>query len=250
MGAGQCNDIDISLLSNYFNLVLIDCEQEKINEARSKYIKNNSCICTDIPFWNIDHEAYELFEAMLVDALPVENITRYIDEYINNQRKIKYNELPKFDYSIAIGLSSQLCSRFIALLSNYKKNYNSNELNFLYNYFSSLNKTAVKSMLEALKKMTFKLIIIGYEIKAYNNDFKEEQQDLKYFSGFRHDSRLHFDNTLIKSSVSGNDILQNDLYSLVCDTNKYILSNQNFFIWNFNKYKHYLMHFVNVSLLN
>lgn len=152
MGAGQCNDIDISLLSNYFNLVLIDCEQEKINEARSKYIKNNSCICTDIPFWNIDHEAYELFEAMLVDALPVENITRYIDEYINNQRKIKYNELPKFDYSIAIGLSSQLCSRFIALLSNYKKNYNSNELNFLYNYFSSLNKTAVKSMLEALKK--------------------------------------------------------------------------------------------------
>lgn len=98
--------------------------------------------------------------------------------------------------------------------------------------------------------MTFKLIIIGYEIKAYNNDFKEEQQDLKYFSGFRHDSRLHFDNTLIKSSVSGNDILQNDLYSLVCDTNKYILSNQNFFIWNFNKYKHYLMHFVNVSLLN
>lgn len=249
-GAGQCNDIDISLLSNYFNLVLIDCEQEKINEARSKYIKNNSCICTDIPFWNIDHEAYELFEAMLVDALPVENITRYIDEYINNQRKIKYNELPKFDYSIAIGLSSQLCSRFIALLSNYKKNYNSNELNFLYNYFSSLNKTAVKSMLEALKKMTFKLIIIGYEIKAYNNDFKEEQQDLKYFSGFRHDSRLHFDNTLIKSSVSGNDILQNDLYSLVCDTNKYILSNQNFFIWNFNKYKHYLMHFVNVSLLN
>lgn len=249
-GAGQCNDIDISLLSNYFNLVLIDCEQEKINEARSKYIMNNSCICTDIPFWNIDHEAYELFEAMLVDALPVENITRYIDEYINNQCKIKYDELPKFDCSIAVGLSSQLCSRFIALLSHYKKNYNNNELNFLYNYFSSLNKTAVKSMLEALKKMTLKLIIIGYEIKAYNNDFKEEQQDLKFLSGFRDSSHLHFDNPLMKSSISGNDILQNDLYSLVCDTNKYILSDQNFFIWNFNKYKHYLMHFVSVSLLN
>ncbi len=249
-GAGQCNDIDISLLSNYFNLVLIDCEQEKINEARSKYIMNNSCICADIPFWNIDHEAYELFEAMLVDALPVENITQYIDEYINNQCKIKYDELPKFDCSIAVGLSSQLCSRFIALLSHYKKNYNNNELNFLYNYFSSLNKTAVKSMLEALKKMTLKLIIIGYEIKAYNNDFKEEQQDLKFLSGFRDSSHLHFDNPLMKSSISGNDILQNDLYSLICDTNKYILSDQNFFIWNFNKYKHYLMHFVSVSLLN
>lgn len=249
-GAGQCNDIDISLLSNYFNLVLIDCEQEKINEARSKYIMNNSCICADIPFWNIDHEAYELFEAMLVDALPVENITRYIDEYINNQCKIKYDELPKFDCSIAVGLSSQLCSRFIALLSHYKKNYNNNELNFLYNYFSSLNKTAVKSMLEALKKMTLKLIIIGYEINAYNNDFKEEQQDLKFLSGFRDSSHLHFDNPLMKSSISGNDILQNDLYSLICDTNKYILSDQNFFIWNFNKYKHYLMHFVSVSLLN
>lgn len=249
-GAGQCNDIDISLLSDYFNLVLIDCEQEKINEARSKYINNNSCICTDIPFWNIDHEAYELFESMLIDALPVENITRYIDEYMNSQHIIKYDELPKFDYSIAVGLSSQLCSRFIALLSNYKSNYNNNELDFLYNYFSSLNKAAVKSMLEALKKMTSRLIIIGYEIKAYNNDFKMEQQDLKYFSGFLHSSGLHFDNSLMKSSVSGNDILQNELYSLLCVTKKYVLAEQNFFVWNFNKYKHYLMHLVSLSLLN
>lgn len=249
-GAGQCNDIDISLLSNYFNLILIDCEQEKINEARSKYINNNSCICTDIPFWNIDHEAYELFEAMLIDALPVENITRYIDEYMSNQRIIKYDELPKFDYSIAVGLSSQLCSRFIALLSNYRDNYNNNELSFLYNYFSSLNKAAVKSMLEALKKMTLRLIIIGYEIKAYNNDFKAEQQDLKYFSDLHHSGRLHFNNPQMKSFVSGNDILQNELYSLVCAANKYVLSKQNFFVWNFNKYKHYLMHLVSLSLLN
>ncbi len=249
-GAGQCSDIDISLLSNYFNLVLIDCEQEKINEARSKYINNNSCICTDIPFWNIEHEAYELFEAMLIDALPVENITRYIDEYMINQHIIKYDELPKFDYSIAVGLSSQLCSRFIALLSNYKDNYNNNELNFLYNYFSSLNEAAVKSMLEALKKMTLRLIIIGYEIKAYNNDFNAEQQDLKYFSEFVHNSSFHFNNPRMKSSVSGNDILQNELYSSICAKNKYVLSEQNFFVWNFNKYKHYLMHLVSLSLLN
>lgn len=249
-GAGQGSDIDISLLSNYFNLVLIDCEQEKINEARSKYINNNSCICTDIPFWNIEHEAYELFEAMLIDALPVENITRYIDEYMNNQNIIKYDELPKFDYSIAVGLSSQLCSRFIALLSNYKDNYNDSEINFLYNYFSSLNKVAVKSMLEALKKMTLRLIIIGYEIKAYNSDFNAEQQDLKYFSEFVHNSSLHFNNPRMKSSVSGNDIFQNELYSLVHTANKYILSEQNFFVWNFNKYKHYLMHLVSLSLLN
>ncbi|MDE5872914.1 MAG: hypothetical protein K2H07_03270, partial [Lachnospiraceae bacterium] len=243
-------DIDISLLSNYFNLVLIDCEQEKINEARSKYINNNSCICTDIPFWNIEHEAYELFEAMLVDALPIENITRYIDEYMNSQHIIKYDELPKFDYSIAVGLSSQLCSRFIALLSNYKDNYNDSEINFLYNYFSSLNKTAVKSMLEALKKMTLRLIIVGYEIKAYTNDFKAEQQDLKFFSEFLHSNGLHFNNPQMKSSVSGNDILQNELYSLVYATNKCVLSKQNFFVWNFNKYKHYLMHLVSLSLLN
>lgn len=249
-GAGQCNDIDISLLSNYFNLVLIDCEQKKTNEARSKYINNNSCICTDIPFWNIEYEAYELFEAMLIDALPVENITRYIDEYMNNQNIIRYDELPKFDYSIAVGLSSQLCSRFIALLSNYKDNYNNNELNFLYNYFSSLNEAAVKSMLEALKKMTLRLIIIGYEIKAYNNDFNAEQQDLKYSSEFLHSDRLHFNNPRMKSSVSGNDILQNELYSLVHTANKYVLSEQNFFVWNFNKYKHYLMHLVSLSLLN
>lgn len=248
-GAGQCNDIDISRLSDYFNLILIDCEQEKTNEARSKYINNNSCICADIPFWNINHETYELFEAMLIDALPAESITQFIDECINNQQKIKYDELPKFDYSIAAGLSSQLCSRFIALLSGYKTNYNDNELNFLYHYFSSLNEAAVKSMLEALKKMTLKLMIVGYEIKSYNDDFKAAQQDLKYFSQFFYDSRLHFDNPLMKSSVSGNDTLQNELYSLICDTNTYALWEQNFFIWNFNKYKHYLMHFVSISLV-
>lgn len=249
-GAGQCNDIDISLLSNSFNLILIDCEQEKINEARLKNINNTSCICTNIPFWNIDHDAYKLFEAMLADALPVESIIHYIDEYINNQQIIKYDGLPKFDYSIAVGLSSQLCSRFVALLSYYKDNYNNNDLNFFYNYFSSLNKSAVTSMLESLKKMTSKLIIIGYEIKAYNNDFNAEQHDLNYFSEFCHDREFHFDNSLMRSSVSGNDILQNELYSLVCDTNNYILSKQNFIIWNFNKYKHYLMHLVSLSLLN
>lgn len=249
-GAGQCNDIDISLLSNSFNLILIDCEQEKINEARSKNKNNTSCICTNIPFWNIDHDAYKLFEAMLADALPVESIIRYIDEYINNQQIIKYDVLPKFDYSIAVGLSSQLCSRFVALLSYYKDNYNNKDLNFFYNYFSSLNKAAVKSMLEALNKMTSKLIIIGYEIKAYNYDFNAEQQDLKYFSKFCHGSRLDFDNSLMRSSVSGNDILQNELYSLIYNAKKYALSKQNFIIWNFNKYKHYLMHLVSLSLLN
>ncbi|MCM1084457.1 MAG: hypothetical protein NC428_13405 [Clostridium sp.] len=249
-GAGQCSDIDISLLSNYFNLVLIDCEQEKINVARSKYIKNHSCTCMDIPFWHIDHDAYELFEAMLIDALPVEAITQFVDECISNQPIINYDTLPKFDYSIAVGLSSQLCSRFIALLSNYKDNYNNNALHFLYQYFSSLNTAAVKAMLEALKKMTRKLMIIGYEIKAYHNDFTAAQQDLSFFSKFLHGDGRSFNDPLIKSSVSGNDILQKELHSLICAKNKYVLSAQNFLIWNFNKYKQYLMHLVSISSLN
>ncbi|MCM1288905.1 MAG: hypothetical protein NC240_11405 [Clostridium sp.] len=249
-GAGQCSDIDISLLSNYFNLVLIDCEQEKINEARSKYIKSTSCICMDIPFWHINHDTYELFEAMLIDALPVDAIVQFIDECTSNQPILKYDTLPKFDYSIAVGLSSQLCSRFIALLSNYKDNYNDNELHFLYHYFSSLNTAAVKAMLEALKKMTRALMIIGYEIKAYNNDFTAAQQDLSLFSKFLHGDGRSFNDPLMKSSVSGNDVLQKELHSFVCATNKYVLSSQNFFIWNFNKYKQYLMHLVSISSLN
>ncbi|MCM1399540.1 MAG: hypothetical protein NC225_08690 [Clostridium sp.] len=275
-GAGSCSDIDIYTLARHFKLVLIDCELDTILAARSKAFEYQSdIICVNIPFWDIPHDTYELYEAMLNDKTPMEQIVLYLDEHIKKMTMPDYDTLPHFDFSVAVGLSSQLCSRFVALFSYYKHLYSDADCNALYHYFSRQNILAANRLLHALKVMTTRLLIIGYELTTYTPEtFFLESEAKAYVDDFFHTTEpspfptntafvereaiettaipasfenISFTNSLPISDIDGNAVLQNKI-KLWLDENTARLLTQNSLIWDFNDKKHYLMHFISLML--
>ncbi len=276
-GAGSCTDIDISVLAKHFKLILIDCESDTIMAARSKACEYSSdIICVNIPFWDISHDIYEMYEAMLSDKTPVEEIILYLDEYIEKMPTPDYDNLPHFDFSVASGLSSQLCSRFVALFSYYKHLYSDADSNTFYNYFSDKNTLAVNRLLDALKAMTSKLLLVGYELKAYTSEtFALWDEHKAYVDDFIHtigsnpfpigsffveygniqtttaEIPSYMDdnssNNLLVSDIDGNVVVQERINLWQNEQLIRILS-QKSILWSFNDKKHYLMHFISLML--
>ncbi|MDE6025644.1 MAG: hypothetical protein K2G45_09330 [Lachnospiraceae bacterium] len=247
-GAGSCTDIDIFTLAKHFQIILIDCEMDTITAVRSKFSTYASnIICVDIPFWDIPHDTYIMYEAMLKDNTPIEQIMIYLDEHIKKMVTPDYKKLPCFDFSVASGLSSQLCTRFIALFSYYKHLYSETDRTILYNYISKLNTLAGNRLSEALKAMTSKLLLIGYELKSYVPEtFFLEDKHTSYINDFFYTENISSDK-FFNSDVDGNAIIQQKINTWVHEETARILTHHSD-IWKYNDKKHYLMHFISLLL--
>ena len=238
-GAGGCNDIDVKRLAKYFKLCLIDTNTEKINQAKERFmLGDDECICVDLKFWDIDMDTYEMFDAMLKDGENVSAIRSFFEDMIRTMGETDYNSLPNFDYSVAIGLVSQLNSRFAALVhvNEYAKDLSKE----LY----ELNKIAVERFLFAVNKMTDKVVMLGYELACQddiNPDINEictsinEESQIYLLEGNKNNNFRNF-----ISNVAGNDILieKTDKWQ---ENNNLSLVNYKAFIWPFTKNKDYLM---------
>ena len=71
-----------------------------------------------------------------------------------------------FDYSVAVGLHSQLNSRFAALLYHYRDNYHDEDLRLISSAISGLNEAAVERLNDYMYHMTKDVLIYGYEVVA------------------------------------------------------------------------------------
>ena len=71
-----------------------------------------------------------------------------------------------FDYSVAVGLHSQLNSRFAALLYHYMDNYHDEDLRLISSAISGLNEAAVERLNDYMYHMTKDVLIYGYEVAA------------------------------------------------------------------------------------
>jgi hypothetical protein len=165
-GAGQSNDIDLAVLNHRFRLVLIDRDREAMETAVKRYnLNSDEVMCMDIPFWNIEAETYEMFEAMLREAVDCDAVAEYLYKlaFVNsghNAMELKSS----FDYSVCVGLHSQLNVRFAGLLYAYRNNYDSQELNLLENVIKKLNVNATERLNDIIYSLTSEAIIYGYEL--------------------------------------------------------------------------------------
>ena len=187
-GIGQAGDIDLGRLAEHYKLVLIDRDERAVARAVSEYgLKEQDYIIADVPFWQVDDEQYRMYEAMLEDCVDTDHILEFLTgiatansgKYIGRTEAGDIVEdtgryLDIFDYSVAVGLHSQLNSRFAALLYYYRDNYHDEDLRIISSAISGLNEAAVGRLNDYMYHMTRVVLIYGYEVAACEDQTNAE----------------------------------------------------------------------------
>ena len=172
-GAGRSNDIDLARLTERFKLVLIDRDAEGLAQACKTYgLEETDAICVDLPFWNVEFEIYEMFEALLAEGEEAEIVIEHLQQVaFDNSHRVLPDIGRRFDYSVCIGLHSQLNARFAGLLYMYRENYDEEELQMIENAIRALNEAAVTRTNDVIYMLTEKLIRYGAVGKACSGGY-------------------------------------------------------------------------------
>lgn len=199
-GAGRSNDIDLARLTERFKLVLIDRDAEGLAQACKTYgLEATDAICVDLPFWNVELETYEMFEALLAEGEEAEIVIEHLQQVaFDNSHRVLPDIGRRFDYSVCIGLHSQLNARFAGLLYMYRENYDEEELQMIENAIRALNEAAVTRTNDVIYMLTEKLMVFGLEWAVVNESAMDQWENLvpEEIEGalqLRHDIGMHKD---------------------------------------------------------
>lgn len=199
-GAGRSNDIDLARLAERFKLVLIDRDAEGLAQACKTYgLEETDVICVDLPFWNVELETYEMFEALLAEGEEAEIVIEHLKQVaFDNSHRVLPDIGRRFDYSVCIGLHSQLNARFAGLLYMYRENYDEEELQMIENAIRALNEVAVTRTNDVIYMLTEKLMVFGLEWAVVNESAMDQWENLvpEEIEGalqLRHDIGMHKD---------------------------------------------------------
>ena len=232
IGAGGCNDIDIVKLSKYFHLVLVDNDVEKIKSARRRFgLSEISCTCTDMHFWEVGNDDYLMYEALLKDKAPFDEIESFINELIFGNQGIDYSSLPKFDYSVVVGVASQLSVRFAVLAHMYGR------YDELYPVIQGTNKIAVDYMMRAICKMTKHQIIVGYELNEMSGYKTYQIDNICRLINDENEYKLPLGNEI---TVAGSDDMEHWIDAHIEEGDIRVLLHRAL-VWDFSYEKKYLM---------
>lgn len=199
-GAGRSNDIDLARLAERFKLVLIDRDAEGLAQACKTYgLEEADAICVDLPFWNVELETYEMFEALLAEGEEAEIVIEHLKQVaFDNSHRVLPDIRRRFDYSVCVGLHSQLNARFAGLLYMYRENYDEEELQMIENAIRALNEAAVTRTNDVIYMLTEKLMVFGLEWAVVNESAMDQWENLvpEEIEGalqLRHDIGMHKD---------------------------------------------------------
>jgi hypothetical protein len=199
-GAGRSNDIDLARLAERFKLVLIDRDAEGLAQACKTYgLEETDAICVDLPFWNVELETYEMFEALLAEGEEAEIVIEHLKQVAFDNSHRGLPEIGRrFDYSVCVGLHSQLNARFVGLLYMYRENYDEEELQMIENAIRALNEAAVTRTNDVIYMLTEKLMVFGLEWAVVNESAMDQWENLvpEEIEGalqLRHDIGMHKD---------------------------------------------------------
>ncbi len=199
-GAGRSNDIDLARLAERFKLVLIDRDAEGLVQACKTYgLEETDVICVDLPFWNVELETYEMFEALLAEGEEAEIVIEHLKQVaFDNSHRVLPDIGRRFDYSVCVGLHSQLNARFAGLLYMYRENYDEEELQMIENAIRALNEAAVTRTNDVIYMLTENLMVFGLEWAVVNESAMDQwekfvPEDIEGALQLRHDIGMHKD---------------------------------------------------------
>lgn len=254
-GAGGCNDLDVERLSKHFRLVLIDNNMEILEGVINKYMLPEDTITLDLKFWDISDDDYRMFEALLSDG-DIEEIKDYMQELSSQVPIYDFGVDSIFDYSVVVGLASQLNARFMALAQRYPDI----DYKTMAGIIGEMNEKAVSMLWSCVDIMTRHLVIYGYEAYVLDKNpgdkeyFKNEVEFLTNRDHIIEDSQEKLSVGQLPTWIDQNytnimgcreleSIIKSEHYK--CKTFK--IMNCIDLIWDFNAIKKYLMLIVSLE---
>jgi hypothetical protein len=163
-GAGGCNDIDIGRLSSLAKLVLIDCEKNRTRAAVERYgLDEKNVVTVDLFFYDIPYERYLQWEELLSEGVSIDELHEFLSELLLEAVSTDMMMLPEFDYSVAVGITSQLNSRLAALFYMYSEKYSLKEREDVLKHIAIMDRKAVERLYMMVNRTTAKGVIWGYE---------------------------------------------------------------------------------------
>ncbi len=253
-GAGGCNDIDIKQLAKKYKLLLIDRDVEKLVQLRASLgLSSDSCKVADVGFWDIGHEDYEMFEALLMDKASEKDFEIYFKELMKRQDMSVNLENYSVSCSIVVGLASQLNARFGALLYLYKDGLSEELVSSILSQLEMMNSVAVERLFVAIRQITRKMIISGYEVLGcykleeaiyvmdnINQSFYIGKDKGKYLCG----------NEDVHITVAGNQYWHKLIYKGILMDKFEEIGRCQMLLWEFSQDKYYPMLMVSLLCVN
>jgi hypothetical protein len=170
-GAGGCNDIDIKRLSKSAKLVLIDREKDRTERAIEMYgLDKSQAVACDLFFYDIPYECYEHWEELLYTGTAPDVLHTFLSELLLEAVSTDMLMLPEFDYSVAVGISSQLNSRLAALLYLYRDKYSTKDREEILKHIAIMDREAVRRLCDMVHRTTLRSIVWGYEKSITGTD--------------------------------------------------------------------------------
>ena len=241
-GAGGGNDIDLPRLAKYFHLVLIDHNLEQLQNTCERFgLTEQQCSCVDLQFWHISIADYKRIEAMLVEGSSDEIIIRTINEIIMRMPLYEYAKLPKYDFSICVGLASQLNARLAMLFTLHGRGTEFSD------YLLELNDIAVNKLADFIYNITKNTVMFGYEVTTLKNT-EAMLADLLTYEPEEWEQKKEWPPHSLISDISGNDILSEWICENIKEGNITADSFETL-VWPFAAQKQFIMLFCYFSII-
>lgn len=132
-GAGNCNDIDLNfLINNFKKITLIDINKNIMIKAleRQEINRSENITMLEIDLLKQDKNIFRDFQQLLISKVNFKRINKFLINEIDNimNKDIVFKNLEKHSVGVCLGVHSQLFIKFLAILNEYKKDYDKKEI--------------------------------------------------------------------------------------------------------------------------
>lgn len=238
VGAGECNDLDLSKLLPYVSeFTLVDKDIEALKQAVFQYqLSTKRCHLLEEDIWPISAKQ---FEERLRDGAKSSELMEFLKK---ETKKALATPLPKLksDLTICVGVHSQLNSLLASLFYLYREPYGKSEREQISQVLSWMNAQAVKKMHNWIFEGSYR-VILGYEYMTFGTT-KEEKKKCKVVQQRMESGQIQEVESMNISRVEGGYQAENDL-AVRYKSGEIILKKDGRFLWNFLPEKEYLMQF-------
>lgn len=236
LGAGACNDIDLSALLPYASRIkLIDCNKESLQKAVERYqVPKERVELIELDVWPIHKQQ---FEKKLEQEISIDELLLFLQEETTKASQQVLQDLD-VDVMINIGLYSQLNALLASLFYLKREPYGLSEREQISRMFSYMNQQAIKKVNDWIFTHSRKSII-GYEYAVFDTDEAGNDQCNKVMQ-LLWSGQIELLKSLPISRVEGGWQGESDLARRYREK-EIRLESDRYLIWNFIPEKQYIM---------